>query len=175
MPSDASRRHPHESSAAQGISCAVVTVSDTRTPGDDVSGREIRDRLEAAGHRVADYRIVPDDVAAVRRLVTDLAATRGIDAILLSGGTGVAPRDGTFEAVSALLDRRLDGFGEIFRSLSYAEIGSRAMLSRAVAGLVGRTALFSMPGSPAAVRLAMEKLIVPELVHVVSEARKGLS
>ncbi|HXI03112.1 MAG TPA: MogA/MoaB family molybdenum cofactor biosynthesis protein, partial [Candidatus Saccharimonadales bacterium] len=152
-----------------------MTVSDTRTSGDDVSGREIRDRLEAAGHRVADYRIVPDDVAAVRRLVTDLAATRGIDAILLSGGTGVAPRDGTFEAVSALLDRRLDGFGEIFRSLSYAEIGSRAMLSRAVAGLVGRTALFSMPGSPAAVRLAMEKLIVPELVHVVSEARKGLS
>jgi molybdenum cofactor biosynthesis protein B len=173
MPSDAAGRHPHHSPAGRRVSCAVVTVSDTRTPDDDGSGREIREKLEAAGHRVADYRIVPDDIAAVRDLVAELAAAEGVEAILLSGGTGVAPRDGTFEAVSALLDRRLDGFGELFRSLSYAEIGSRAMLSRAVAGLVGRTALFSMPGSPAAVRLAMEKLIVPELVHVVSEARKG--
>ncbi|MCI0546293.1 MAG: MogA/MoaB family molybdenum cofactor biosynthesis protein [Candidatus Rokubacteria bacterium] len=165
--------HGHAHRTAAAIPCAVVTVSDTRSPETDASGGIIRERLEAAGHSVAAYHVTPDDVESVRALVKELAARSDVHAILVNGGTGIAPRDGTFEAVADLLDRRLDGFGEIFRALSFEEIGAAAMLSRAVAGLIGDTPVFSMPGSPAAVRLAMERLIVPELAHVVGEARKG--
>jgi molybdenum cofactor biosynthesis protein B len=152
------------------IRCAVITVSDTRTPENDTSGREIRTRLEAAGHAVVSSSIVADDAALVRREIERHAASGGVDAVLLSGGTGLSPRDTTFEAVSALLTKRIDGFGELFRMLSYEEIGAAAMLSRAVAGLLGTMAVISMPGSTAACRLAMEKLVVPELPHVVGLA-----
>lgn len=165
--------HEHSHGAPSRMACAVVTVSDTRTPASDASGALIRSLVEEAGHEVAAYHVIADDTDAVAALVADLAARPGIHAVLVNGGTGISPRDGTYEAVSRLLDRRLDGFGEIFRQLSYAEIGPAAMLSRAVGGLVGETPVFSMPGSTAAVRLGMQKLILPELAHVVAEARKG--
>jgi molybdenum cofactor biosynthesis protein B len=161
----------HHSADARAVCCAIVTVSDTRTPDTDTSGREIRARLLAAGHEVDDHRIVPDEPAVVRALLEEYAAAGRIDAVLLSGGTGIAVRDTTTEAVSALLTKRIDGFGELFRMLSFEEIGAAAMLSRAVAGLAGTMAVFSMPGSTAACRLAMERLVVPQLPHVVGLAR----
>ena len=151
--------------------CAIVTVSDTRTAATDKSGQEIRRHLEGAGHRVEASDIVPDEPALVRQLLERHAADGRIEAVLLSGGTGVAARDTTFEAVSSLLTKRIDGFGELFRMLSFEEIGAAAMLSRAVAGLAGTMAVFSVPGSTAACRLAMERLIVPQLAHVVALAR----
>ncbi len=162
----------HRESGPRSVCVAVVTVSDTRTSRTDESGRLARALLEQAGHTVRSSRIVPDDPAAVRAALGELLADEGVQAIVLNGGTGVSARDRTIEAVSALLERRIEGFGELFRSLSYAEIGSAAMLSRAVAGLASGRPVFSVPGSPAAVRLAMEKLILPELGHVVAEANK---
>jgi molybdenum cofactor biosynthesis protein B len=163
--------HAHHAKDARTVVCAIVTVSDTRTPPSDTSGAEIRRQLEAAGHAIDDYRIVADDPALVRRAVEELAAGGHVEVVLLSGGTGIAARDNTFEAVSSLLTKRIDGFGELFRMLSFDEIGSAAMISRAVGGLVGTMALFSMPGSTAACRLAMEKLVIPQLAHVVGLAR----
>ncbi len=161
----------HHARDARRVICAVVTVSDSRTSETDTSGREIRERLEAAGHVVDACHIVADEPALVRGLVEGYAAAGRVDAVLLNGGTGVAVRDTTFEAVASLLTKRIDGFGELFRMLSYEEIGAAAMLSRAVAGLVGTMAVFSMPGSTAACRLAMERLVVPQLAHVVGLAR----
>ncbi len=161
----------HHGTDARHVVCAVVTVSDTRTSDTDTSGAEIRSRLEAAGHRVTDYRIVADEPALVRGLLDEFAAAGDIDAVLLSGGTGVAARDTTFEAVSSMLTKRIDGFGELFRALSFEEIGSAAMLSRAVAGLAGTMTVVSMPGSTAACRLAMERLVIPQLTHMVGLAR----
>jgi molybdenum cofactor biosynthesis protein B len=161
----------HHAKDARAVVCAIVTVSDTRTADNDTSGAEIRRQLEAAGHRVGDYRIVADEPALVRRTVEELAGAGLVEVVLLSGGTGIAARDNTFEAVSSLLTKRIDGFGELFRMLSYEEIGAASMISRAVGGLVGTMALFSMPGSTAACRLAMEKLVVPQLAHVVGLAR----
>lgn len=163
--------HGHHGADARRVLCAVVTVSDTRTPATDTSGQEIRARLEAAGHSVCDAILVPDEPEQVRLVLKQYADEGRIDAVMLSGGTGIAVRDQTFEAVSSLLDRRIDGFGELFRALSFEEIGAAAMLSRAVAGLIGTMAVFSMPGSTAACRLAMERLIVPQLAHVVGLAR----
>ncbi|MFN2425144.1 MAG: molybdenum cofactor biosynthesis protein B [Candidatus Binatia bacterium] len=161
----------HHARDPRRIVCAVITVSDTRCVDNDTSGGELRTRLEAAGHEVADYRIVPDEPAEVRRVLEQLAAGGRVEAVLVSGGTGIAARDNTYEAVAGLLTKRVDGFGELFRMLSFEEIGAAAMLSRAVAGLAGTMAVFSMPGSTAACRLAMERLIVPQLAHVVGLAR----
>jgi molybdenum cofactor biosynthesis protein B len=151
-----------------------VTVSDTRTPSTDVSGALIKEKLEARGHQVVSCEILPDEPLHVRDRVRDLAAS-GMDAVLLNGGTGIAPRDTTFEAIAGILDRRLDGFGELFRSLSYSEIGAAAMLSRALAGTLNSTVVFSMPGSPAACELAMDRLVLPELGHVVGLLRPAAS
>ncbi len=152
--------------------CAVLTVSDTRTAETDEGGRRIVAALEVAGHRVAERAIVPDEPTEVAaRLSAWLAAGR-VELIVTTGGTGVARRDTTVEVVERLLEKRLDGFGEIFRMLSYREIGAAAMLSRALAGTVGGVALFALPGSKAAVRLAMEELVVPELPHLLRELRK---
>jgi len=148
----------------------VLTVSDTRTQADDESGRVCRALAEGAGHEVVGSAIIPDDPARVAAHCRALVGE--VDAILVNGGTGIAPRDTTYEAIAGLLEKPLDGFGELFRVLSFQEIGSRAMASRAMAGVVGRTLLFSMPGSTKAVRLAMEKLIAPELSHLVGELRK---
>lgn len=150
--------------------CAVVTISDTRTEATDTSGAAIVELLTAAGHEVARRRLVKDDPAAVRDAVR--SGTTAADVIITTGGTGITARDSTYEAIAALLDKRLDGFGELFRMLSYAEIGAAAMLSRAVAGSIGSTAVFSLPGSELAVRLAMTKLILPEIGHVVRELKR---
>jgi len=162
----------HRDHAPRSVAVGIITVSDTRTPETDESGQLIRRLCEAAGHSVVQQRWVRDDPGAVQGALRELAGMPGVQAVLMNGGTGISPRDRTCETVAAELDRRLDGFGELFRSLSYQQIGSAAMLSNAVAGLKGGRAVFTMPGSPAAVELAMQKLILPELGHVVAEANK---
>lgn len=149
----------------------VVTASDTRGEADDASGAWLRGAAAAAGHAVVGHRIVRDEPAAIRRALAE-AAEEGAEAILVNGGTGIAGRDRTYEAVAGLLEKRIDGFGELFRMLSFQEIGSAAMLSRAVAGTWEGRVVFSVPGSEAAVRLAWERLIAPELGHVLRELRK---
>jgi molybdenum cofactor biosynthesis protein B len=164
--------HRHE--APRSIRIFVVTASDTRGEAEDGSGAFLREAIASAGHAVAGYRIVKDEPAEIRAALEE-AARAGADAVVVNGGTGIAARDRTYEAVTGVLEKRLDGFGELFRMLSWAEIGSAAMLSRAVAGVWGGRAVFSVPGSSAAVRLAWEKLIAPEVGHVVRELRKDSS
>jgi molybdenum cofactor biosynthesis protein B len=148
-----------------------MTVSDTRTPENDTSGQFIQQALTQAGHSISAYSIVKDEPADIRRLLQHYIQAADTDAVLLSGGTGLSPRDGTYEVVQSCLEKELTGFGELFRFLSYAEIGSAAMMSRATAGVAAGTVIVSMPGSSAAVRLAMEKLILPELAHMSHIAR----
>jgi molybdopterin adenylyltransferase len=163
----------HRGQSPTSVFCAVLTVSDTRTPGTDRSGSLIVQYLESAGHRVVDRRIVRDEPEQIRSALASYSANGDIQAVLLTGGTGISPRDQTYETIMGLLTKPLLGYGELFRMLSYEEIGAAAMLSRAVGGLVGSMAVLTMPGSTAAVRLAMEKLILPELVHIVREASKS--
>ena len=151
--------------------CAILTVSDTRTPATDTSGALAFDLLVQAGHRVVAQTILPDEPVRVRAQAAEWINTPHIEAIVVNGGTGLSPRDTTYEAIAGLLDKRLDGFGELFRMLSYEQIGAAAMLSRAVAGVASGTVVVSMPGSTAAVELAMSKLVVPELGHMVKVAR----
>ena len=159
--------HEHRAKAKRQVGCAVLTVSDTRTEANDESGGRLKSLLGEAGHEILSYAIVPDDPSRIRESLQPLFADRGVQAIFLTGGTGIAPRDTTFEAVRSLFEKEIDGFGELFRMLSFAEIGAAAMLSRATAGIVAGKALFSMPGSTAAVDLAMRKLVLPELGHVL--------
>ena len=161
----------HRQEAPRRVAVYVVTASDTRGEAEDESGRFLREAVAAAGHAVAGYRIVKDEPAEIRAALA-AAAEAGADAVVVNGGTGIAGRDRTYEAVVGLLEKRLDGFGELFRMLSFGEIGAAAMLSRAVAGVWDGRAVFSVPGSRAAVRLAWERLIGPELGHVVRELRK---
>lgn len=165
--------HPHHDAAPATLAVALLTVSDTRTPENDGSGALLRSLLEAEGHRAFAYRILPDDPDAVRQAVSTWLGTDGCDGVVTSGGTGISSRDRTFEAVEGLIERRLDGFGELFRMLSYAEIGSAAMLSRALGGIARGKFVFALPGSPAAVRLGMQKLVLPEIGHIVRELRKA--
>ena len=158
----------HVSGSPRQVRCAVITVSDTRTEETDESGRYIREALQAAGHVVSHYRIVKDVPLQIRGELTVLGETPGCQAMILNGGTGIAPRDTTYDTLEKMLDKRLDGFGELFRYLSYQEIGSGAIMSRAVAGTYRGRIIISVPGSTAAVRLAMEKLILPELGHMVT-------
>jgi molybdenum cofactor biosynthesis protein B len=162
----------HRCQSPKSVRCAVVTVSDTRTLETDRGGQLIVEMLTAGGHDVAGRDIVPDDPRAIEPLVRKLADPAATDAILITGGTGIAARDQTFESISRLLDKTLPGYGELFRMLSYADIGPAAMLSRAIGGVLNNVIILTMPGSTAAVRLAMEKLIVPEVGHLVFEARK---
>lgn len=162
----------HRAQSPDVVRCAVVTVSDTRTPETDKSGALIRERLSEAGHQIVDYRIVQDEPDQIGPLLDELAGRTDCDAVILNGGTGIARRDTTYDVVAARLEKRLDGFGELFRYLSYAEIGSAAMLSRAVAGVYRDTLVVLTPGSSNAVALALEKLILPELAHMVLEVRK---
>jgi molybdopterin adenylyltransferase len=160
----------HQAQGPQSARCAVITVSDTRTLENDTGGQGVIERLTAAGHTVQHREIIPDEPAQMRSLLRSLAGRDDIDAILLTGGTGITSRDQTHETVSALLSKPLPGYGEIFRLLSYQEIGPAAILSRAVGGLIDRKVVLTMPGSPAAVRLAMEKIILPQLPHLLREA-----
>jgi molybdenum cofactor biosynthesis protein B len=155
------------------ITCAVLTISDTRTPATDRSGSLIVQYLESAGHRVADRQILPDEPDRIRPAIAAYAQRGEVQAVLVTGGTGISPRDQTYETVTGMLTKPLLGYGELFRMLSYQDIGAAAMLSRAVGGLVGSMAVLTMPGSTAAVQLAMEKLVLPELVHIVREASKA--
>ncbi|HEY8516989.1 MAG TPA: MogA/MoaB family molybdenum cofactor biosynthesis protein [Candidatus Binatia bacterium] len=160
---------PVEQHRAKGRAtrCMVITVSDTRDLASDKSGQRAVELLTEAGHVVSEREIVADDRASIVALVRAGIANRDIDAIILTGGTGIGPRDVTYEAVHEVLEKPLDGFGELFRSLSYAEIGAAAMLSRAIGGVVGQTAVFALPGSTKAVELGIRKLIGPELGHIV--------
>jgi molybdenum cofactor biosynthesis protein B len=159
----------HRATSPHTIGCFVLTISDSKTAETDTSGALIRELLRAGGHTVVGHAIVKDEPAQVTAIIREACADAAVQAFVLTGGTGVTSRDSTFEAVEALLDKRLTGFGELFRMLSYQEIGAAAMLSRAQAGVVARRALFSLPGSPNACRLALDKLIVPELGHLLRE------
>jgi molybdenum cofactor biosynthesis protein B len=162
----------HRSHAPASVRCAVVTVSDTRTEATDTSGRAIVELLEADGHTIPFRRIVPDDTDRIAAVLDRMLGREDVDVVLCTGGTGITTRDSTYEVVSARIEKRLDGFGELFRMLSYADVGPAAMLSRACAGLARSRILVAMPGSEAAVRLAMHKLLLPELGHMVREARR---
>jgi molybdenum cofactor biosynthesis protein B len=165
-------QHRSSAPAASAIRVAVISASDSRTLRTDAGGALIEALATQAGFSVTARELLPDDKELIRAQVSSFVATNQCDVVLVTGGTGVAPRDSTVEAVAPLFERRLDGFGELFRMLSFAEIGPAAMLSRAGAGTIGRVAVFLMPGSPAAVRLALERLILPELAHLVGELRR---
>lgn len=154
------------------LSGAVLTVSDTRTEADDRSGAVLRELVERAGHTLGAYRILQNNPDGVRSAVAELALR--VDFIITTGGTGMSPRDLSIEACRPLFSKELEGFGDVFRYLSFAEIGSAAIMSRATAGSVGRAMVFCLPGSTAAVSLAAEKLILPEIRHLISQVRKGL-
>ena len=153
--------HGHDASA---VECGVITVSDTRTEGDDTSGQRIRQLLNDHGHTATWYQIVKDEPGLIVDLIGKAPVSVGV--IICNGGTGIARRDTTYEAIHALIEKEITGFGELFRMLSFAEIGAAAMLSRATAGVAGNRVLFSLPGSTAAVELAMTKLILPQLRHI---------
>lgn len=164
--------HSHRSDSPRVVRIAFVTVSDTRTETTDGAGRAACALVAAAGHTLVDYRIVRDDAEAIAAHVRALARDDRADLIVTAGGTGITARDTTYEALVGLVDKQLPGFGELFRSLSYAELGPAAMLSRALAGTIGKTLLFCCPGSESAVCLALEKLVLPEAGHLVREARR---
>jgi molybdenum cofactor biosynthesis protein B len=159
----------HKSYAPKSVSCYVLTVSDTRTPETDTSGRAIREMLEGAGHVVTGHAIVRDEPQQVTALVATSLEDDRTQVVITTGGTGITSRDGTYEAIDRLLEKRLNGFGELFRMLSFEEIGSAAMMSRATAGTAKGKAIFVLPGSQNAVRLAMTRLILPEVTHVVQQ------
>lgn len=173
--------HRANAPATAGVRVAVLTVSDTRTLESDEGGAMLERMARAAGYEVVERALVPDEVARIRQRLQTWAPSENetrtaappVAAVLITGGTGVSPRDTTVDAVEPLFQRRLDGFGELFRLLSFQEIGAAAMLSRATAGIVNGVAVFVMPGSPAAIRLALERLILPELAHVVGELRRS--
>jgi molybdenum cofactor biosynthesis protein B len=162
----------HRATSPDRVRCAVITLSDTRTIETDTGGQLLHDLLVQAGFEVGSRQIIRDEPAILRPMLEGFRDDPQIDAVLLTGGTGVTSRDQTFETVSSLTTTALSGYGELFRLLSYQEIGPSAMLSRAVGGLVGRTVVLTMPGSPSAVRLAAERIIIPELRHLVREARR---
>ncbi len=164
----------HKEHAARQVACMVITISDTRTEETDTSGRLILDLLEKNGHTVVRKEIVKDEPEAIQTLLQEGIASEEIQTIICNGGTGISVRDRSYEAIAHLLDKRLDGFGEFFRMLSYQDIGSAAMMSRAVAGIAGNTVIFSTPGSKGAVQLALEKLILPELGHLIWELTKHI-
>ncbi|MBL8993048.1 MAG: MogA/MoaB family molybdenum cofactor biosynthesis protein [Spirochaetia bacterium] len=170
--SDSANEHRRASEVLGAIPVAILTVSDTRTQDNDESGKLIGALLSEKGQVVHSYEIIKDEPALVSAFIDRLASEKKVRVLLITGGTGMSRRDGTFEVLEKKFEKTLPGFGELFRSLSYAEIGAAAMLSRATAGLVQGLAVFSMPGSAHAVRLAMEKLILPELAHLVREIQK---
>ena len=162
----------HRSHAPASVKVMVVTVSDTRTPETDTSGQLLHEMVQGAGHEVSGYEIIKDEPELLRQVVARGVEAANVEVMIFNGGTGIAKRDTTFETIDGLLEKRLPGCGELFRHFSYDEIGAAAMLSRATAGVIGSTVIFSTPGSRNAVRLAMEKLIIPELGHLVGEMNK---
>jgi molybdenum cofactor biosynthesis protein B len=161
--------HEHKEKARKSIRCFVITVSDTRDETTDTSGQAIKQFLSNDGHQTTGYRIVKDEPTEIEAMLNEALGGAEVDAVIVNGGTGIAPRDGTYEVVSRFLEKKLDGFGEVFRYLSYLDIGSAAIMSRAAAGSARGKILISLPGSKGAVTLAMEKLILPEIRHMVSQ------
>ena len=172
-PHPSSPSHHHRRAAPAAVPSAVVTVSDSRTPESDSGGDRVAELLAAAGHPVLVRSIVPDEADAIAAALRELLARDDVRAVIFTGGTGVAPRDVTPDAIEPLLERVIPGFGELFRQLSYADVGSAALLSRALAGLAAGRVVFALPGSRAAVTLAMQKLVLPELGHLAGEAVKA--
>jgi molybdopterin adenylyltransferase len=164
--------HRHRESAPDRVRIAILTISDTRTPATDTGGDTIEELMRGAGHRIVERSIVRDEASSIRTKLVDLLTRSDVEAVVTTGGTGISARDTTYEVVDSLLEKKLDGFGEIFRMLSYEEIGAAAILSRALAGAVGHKFVACLPGSRNAVRLAVEKLLAPEISHVVFELRK---
>jgi molybdenum cofactor biosynthesis protein B len=162
----------HKAAAPRSIGCYVMTISDTRTEATDTSGRAIADLLEGAGHQIAGRTIIKDEPDLIRSAIERQLANPEVQVIITTGGTGITSRDSTYEVVSSMLHKTLDGFGELFRMISYEQIGSAAMLTRACAGVVGGRIVAALPGSEAAVRLAMERLVIPELGHLVQQASR---
>jgi molybdenum cofactor biosynthesis protein B len=154
------------------VCCGVITLSDTRTAATDQSGAKIKDLLTAAGHAVTDYRVIPDDPDTLDTLLNEWLSRKDMDAILTNGGTGISRRDQTIPTIEKYLETLLPGFGELFRALSFEQIGSGAILSRAVGGVARGKLIFALPGSTRAVELAMTRLILPELRHLIGEVRK---
>jgi molybdenum cofactor biosynthesis protein B len=164
---------PHPDSQPVAVHCAIVTISDTRTPETDRSGQLIHELLTQNSHAVVDYTILPDEPALIQGHLIALGQRPELEAVIFNGGTGIAPRDTTYDAIALLLEKILPGFGELFRALSYQEIGSRAIASRAIAGLYQSKLIFSIPGSSGAVQLALEQLILPELIHLTQQVKSG--
>lgn len=164
--------HEHKEHAPRQASCVVITCSDTRTPQSDTSGYRIMVMLRDAGHSVASYQIVKDEPSKIKAAIKKAVKNKKVQAIIINGGTGIAKRDSTFEAIEDLLEKKLDGFGEVFRYLTYQDIGSPAIMTRATAGTYKGRIIFSTPGSENAVKLAMEKLILPELGHILQQLSK---
>jgi molybdenum cofactor biosynthesis protein B len=164
--------HKHRESAPEKVRVAVLTISDTRTPDTDTGGDTVEELMRDAGHEIVERDIVRDEASSIQTRLVNLLARPDVDAVVTTGGTGISARDTTYEVVDRMLEKKLDGFGEIFRMLSYEEIGAAAVLSRAVAGAVGTKFIACLPGSRSAVRLAVERLLVPEISHVVFELRK---
>jgi molybdenum cofactor biosynthesis protein B len=162
---------PHPDREKIAINCAAITVSDTRSPQSDRSGQLIQKLLTEAGHQVRAYTIIKDEPKEIEEQLAQLCDRSDIDVLIFNGGTGIAPRDTTYDALASLLEKTLPGFGELFRFLSYQEIGSRAIASRAIAGIYRQKLIFSLPGSTNAVKLALEKLILPELIHLVKQLK----
>jgi len=163
--------HEHKEKAAKSLGIMVITVSDTRVETTDQSGQVIKEMLVGVGHRIVGYQIVKDEPNEIENLLRQTLGRKDLEVIILNGGTGIAPRDGTYEVVDRLMQKRLDGFGEIFRYLSYQDIGSAAIMSRACAGIAGDKVMISLPGSKGAVQLAMGQLVLPEMGHMVSQLR----
>ena len=164
--------HEHRHLSPKNIGCAVVTITDSRSEEEDESGQLIQGRLRDHGHIVADYRLLKNDAAAIRATITELVGRDDVQAIITTGGTGISHRDVTVDTVEPMLEKKLDGFGELFRQLTHQEIGTGSILSRATGGVIGGTVVLSIPGSAGAVRLAMDKVILPELGHLVREATR---
>ncbi|NCO75382.1 MAG: molybdenum cofactor biosynthesis protein MoaB [Cyanobacteria bacterium] len=164
---------PHQYSQINSVNCAVITVSDTRTFETDMSGKIAQKMLINANHKIIHYEIIKDESFQIKSLLINLASNKALNVIIFSGGTGISLRDNTYDIISEMLEKTLYGFGEIFRYLSYQEIASRAIASRATAGLYNGKIVFSLPGSQNAVKLGLEKLIIPELTHLVEQINKG--
>jgi len=162
----------HKREAPQSIGCAVITISDTRTEQDDESGELIKQKLSENGHRVMAYALLKNEAESLQKKVHELLARQEIQVIITCGGTGLGSRDVSVETISPILEKRLDGFGELFRSLSYQEVGTVSIMSRAMAGVAGSRVVICLPGSLGAVRLAMDKIILPEIGHMVREATR---
>jgi molybdenum cofactor biosynthesis protein B len=162
----------HKEKSPRSVSCAVITISDSRTEADDESGKLIRQRLGDSGHRVTSHCILKNEVDSIKKKIEELLGDEGTQVIITTGGTGVSRRDVTIETISPILEKKLDGFGELFRSLTYQEIGTGSIMSRAVAGVARGKVIICIPGSLAATTLAMDKIILPEVGHMVREATR---